>query len=64
MRGLLTETYESEHNTAMGVVPNSSPKIPCRSPPLRLLTMKEVALRLGITLQRTYETGRLACYPS
>lgn len=60
---LLTETYESEYNTAMGVVPKSSPTIPCRAPQLRLLTMKEVALRLGISLQRTYEMGRLGLLP-
>ena len=60
---LLTETYESEYNTAMDVVPKSSPTIPCRAPPLRLLTMKEVALRLGISIQRAYEMGRLGLLP-
>ena len=63
MRRLLTESNESEYNTAMGVVPKSSPTIPCRAPQLRLLTMKEVALRLGISLQRTYEMGRLGLLP-
>ena len=48
----------------MGVVPKSSPTIPCRAPQLRLLTMKEVALRLGISLQRTYEMGRLGLLPA
>jgi excisionase family DNA binding protein len=47
----------------MGVVPKTSPAIPCRAPQLRLLTMKEVALRLGISLQRTYEMGRLGLLP-
>ena len=63
MRGLLTEIYELEYNTAMGVVPKSSPPIQCRAPQLRLLTMKDVAQRLGISLQRTYEMGRLGLLP-
>ena len=63
MRRLLTEIYESEYNTAMGVVPKSSPPIQCRAPQLRLLTMKDVAQRLGISLQRTYEMGRLGLLP-
>ena len=63
MRGLLTETYESEYNTAMGAIPKSSPSVPCRVPQLRLLTMKEVAQRLGISLQRAYEMGRMGLLP-
>lgn len=63
MRGLLTEICYLEYNTAMGVVPKSSPPIQCRAPQLRLLTMKDVAQRLGISLQRTYEMGRLGLLP-
>ena len=59
----MTEIYESEYNTAMGVVPKSSPTIQCPAPQLRLLTMKDVAQRLGISLQRTYEMGRLGLLP-
>ena len=63
MRRLLTECNESEYNTAMGIVPKSSPTIHCLAPQLRLLTMKDVAQRLGISLQRTYEMGRLGLLP-
>jgi excisionase family DNA binding protein len=63
MRRLLTKSNESEYNTSMGVVPKSSPTIQCRAPELRLLTMKDVAQRLGISLQRTYEMGRLGLLP-
>ena len=63
MRRLLTESYESEYNTAMGVVPKTSPAIPSQAQQLRLLTMKDVAQRLGISLQRTYEMGRLGLLP-
>ena len=59
----MTEIYESEYNTAMGVVQKGSPPIQCRAPQLRLLTMKDVAQRLGISLQRTYEMGRLGLLP-
>ena len=47
----------------MGVVPKSSPAIQCRTQELRLLTMKDVAQRLGISLQRTYDMGRLGLLP-
>ena len=47
----------------MSAVPKSSPTIPCRAPQLRLLTMKEVAQRLGVSLQRAYEMGRLGLLP-
>lgn len=47
----------------MGAVPKSSPTVPCRTPQLRLLTMKEVAERLGIKLQRAYEMARLGLLP-
>jgi excisionase family DNA binding protein len=63
MRRLLTESNKSEYNTAMGIIPKSSPTIQCRDPQLRLLTMKDVAQRLGISLQRTYEMGRLGLLP-
>ena len=63
MRRLLTESSESEYNTAMGIVPKSSPTIQYLAPQLRLLTMKDVAQRLGISLQRTYEMGRLGLLP-
>ena len=59
----MTENCYLEYNTAMGVVPKSSPPIQCRAPQLRLLTMKDVAQRLGISLQRTYEMGRLGLLP-
>ena len=61
--GLFTEIYESEYSTAMGVVPKSSQTFQCRAEQLRLLTMKDVAQRLGISLQRTYEMGRLGLLP-
>ena len=63
MRRLLTESYDSKYNTAMGVVSKSSPEVQCRAPQLRLLTMKDVVQRLGISLQRTYEMGRLGLLP-
>jgi len=63
MPRLLTESNESEYNTAMGVVPKSSLTIHCQPQQLRLLTMKDVAQRLGISLQRTYEMGRLGLLP-
>jgi excisionase family DNA binding protein len=47
----------------MGVVSKNSPTIQCRAQQLRLLTMKDVAQRLGISLQRTYEMGRLGLLP-
>ena len=47
----------------MGAFSKSSPTVPYRAPQLRLLTMKEVAQRLGISLQRTYEMGRLGLLP-
>jgi excisionase family DNA binding protein len=59
----LTDFYESGYNSAMGSVRDNSPVIPCLAPQLRLLAMKEVARRLGVSLQRAYEMGRLGLLP-
>ena len=47
----------------MGIVPKNASAIPIRAPQLRLLTMKDVAQRLGLSLQRAYEMGRLGLLP-
>lgn len=57
------ESNELEYNSAMSVVPKSSQTVQSRAEQLRLLTMKDVAQRLGISLQRTYEMGRLGLLP-
>lgn len=60
---LLTKSNDVEYNIAMGAVPKGSPITSCRTPQMRLLAMQEVAERLGVSLQRVYEMGRLGLLP-